>query len=124
MGCRILYDKDNERAAFFCSTTEQAFGPIFHDEGGGADAEAEAFARWVQGDPRRFTESELQGKYGEWLDAREAFLAAEREDELDEKLTDQTVDAFLSTQTDSDRERTDRIRAKFEARMSARPKPR
>lgn len=74
MGCRILYDKDSEYAALYCSTTERAFGPIFHDEGEGADAEAEAFMKWLRTDPRRLDEAALHDKYSEWLVAREGFM--------------------------------------------------
>ncbi len=72
MGCRILYDQDSEQAALYCSTTERAFGPIFHDEGEGADAEAQAFLKWLKGDARRYTETELNQKHSEWLVARKS----------------------------------------------------
>ncbi len=79
MGCRILYDKDAEYAALYCSTTERAFGPIFHDEGEGADAEAEGFMKWLKRDPRLLTESELSAAYSTWLVAREEFMNATEE---------------------------------------------
>lgn len=73
MGCRILYDKDADMAALYCSTTDVAFGPIFYDEGEGADAEAELFLKWLRVDPRSFSDGELQSKYSEWVVAREAY---------------------------------------------------
>lgn len=73
MGCRILSDRADENAALYCSTTGVAFGPIFSDEGDGAEAEAELFCKWVEVDPRRLTDSALQAKYSEWLGVREAF---------------------------------------------------
>jgi hypothetical protein len=71
MGCRILYDSESDYAALYCSTTMVAFGPIFHDEGEGADAEAEAFMKWLVRDPRTLSDGELQAAYSEWLGVRE-----------------------------------------------------
>ena len=68
MGVRILSDRDSDQAALFCSTTEWAFGPIFHDDGDhDADERAEAFCRWLGArEPRRMTDAELRAAYQEW----------------------------------------------------------
>ena len=90
MGVRILYDDGRRRnysgsqAALYCSTSDVAFGPVF-TEGYDRDADerAEAFLRWLQTDPRRLTDSELQTKYSEWLVQETAQYAAEAQAEAD-----------------------------------------
>lgn len=49
MGCRILHDREQDRACLYCSTTETAFGPVFYAGEDGRDAReaAEAFLRWI-----------------------------------------------------------------------------
>lgn len=89
MGVRILVDREQDMAVLYCSTSEWAFGPTFHDDDGhDADERAEAFLRWVEDtetwgtyekepfttgrrDPRSLTERGLEVAYGDWL-AQEA----------------------------------------------------
>lgn len=70
MGVRIL---GNRTTALYCSTTDWAFGPvIYEDSQHDAEERAEAFLRWLgPRDPRRFTDTELQNAYSQWL-AQEA----------------------------------------------------
>lgn len=63
MGCRILYDSEEKMAAFYCSTSEVAFGPVFYEDPKGdwtAAEEAEFFMRWLPRDPREFTPDALE----------------------------------------------------------------
>jgi len=74
MGCRILHDREQDLAVLYCSTSDVAFGPVFTDgdNGQAADERAEAFLRWLQIDPRRCDESELQAFYSKWFAQEEA----------------------------------------------------
>lgn len=68
MGVRVLHDRKLGYAALYCSTTDWAFGPVFYeDEEVTAADQAEVFNDWLPQDARRYTDSELSAKYGEWL---------------------------------------------------------
>jgi hypothetical protein len=60
MGVRILRDKDGD-SCLYCSTTGNAFGPIFYD-----GEEPEEFLEWLKIDPRKLTNKELEDKVYEW----------------------------------------------------------
>jgi len=98
MGVHILSDRGGSVAALYCSTSEVAFGPIFHDGGSpeykDADERAEAFLRWlsttatwsryenhgVSGrhhDARQLTDAGLQNAYSDWLAQEAAQYKAE-----------------------------------------------
>lgn len=84
MGVRILYDRESEYAALYCSTRMVAFGPVFSD-GDERDAEerAELFVKWLPQDARRLSDAELLERYGDWLSQEAeqvAALAAAEED--------------------------------------------
>jgi hypothetical protein len=83
MGVRIL--NAGSQAALYCSTSEVAFGPIFHDDDDhDADERAEAFLRWLAPrDPREFIGDELEQKYAEWR-AQEAAQWKREADAADE----------------------------------------
>ena len=68
MGVRILNDTQDSVACFFCSTTEVAFGPLFHDEKEhDASDRAESFLRYLKGrDPRRMAQPELIAAHAVW----------------------------------------------------------
>lgn len=108
MGCRIAYDSDQDVAIFYCSTTDQAFGPVFY-KGHEHDARerAEAFLRWTDTtetwdgydqhhhggnfrDPRQLTRNGLENAYADWCAqesiqwAREATAEAEASALLDD----------------------------------------
>ena len=56
MGCRLIIGSEqgchDDRAVFFCSTTEVAFGPVFRPEGDwDAQEHAEKFEEWLKGHP-------------------------------------------------------------------------
>ena len=116
MGVRILRDEANALAALFCSTSDFAFGPVFHDaDGHPADERAEAFIRYVNAYPennptsglfgkfdiRHLSDEQLERKYAEWLaqeqdqfaredrEAMEDFLRSERQYEIDEERAEQ-----------------------------------
>jgi hypothetical protein len=60
MGWTILSGKTtrgDKAAVFVCTTTDQAFGPLMQDA-----KEAEAFANWLGGDPRRSTVEHVKGR--------------------------------------------------------------
>ena len=68
MGCRVLYDRDEEMAALYCSTSGVAFGPLFHptaDETAGEVAE-----RYLDShrDPRHLSERDLAESVARFLD--------------------------------------------------------
>jgi hypothetical protein len=67
MGVRIIANDDD--AAIYCSTTGQAFGPIFHaNAADDAETVAQAFLDWLAPmDARRLTADELNDAYGAWL---------------------------------------------------------
>lgn len=65
MGVRIIDDGDG-KAAFYCSTTMWAFGPVMKD----AD-EAEAFLNWLPTDPRKMTDSDLEARYYDFCGERD-----------------------------------------------------
>jgi hypothetical protein len=66
MSVRILDNGDT--AAFYCSTSEVAFGPLVHEDGDhAADERAEAFLRWLPQDARRYDEAELLAQFSAWL---------------------------------------------------------
>ncbi len=100
MGCRILYDHEQNLAALYCSTTDVTFGPVFYGKEYDADERAEAFLRWLQSpqcpwttfeghdvlpgrDARHLTDSGLQSAYSAWL-AQEAdqWTREEKESEV------------------------------------------
>jgi hypothetical protein len=66
MSVRILESGDT--AAFYCSTSEVAFGPLVHeDDRHDAEERAEAFLRWLPQDARRYDEAELLRQFSAWL---------------------------------------------------------
>jgi hypothetical protein len=65
MSVRIL--TDDTTAAFYCSTSEVAFGPLVHEDGDhAADERAEAFLRWLPQDARRYEEADLLRQFSAW----------------------------------------------------------
>ena len=97
MGVRILSDHYYSLAALYCSTTEQAFGPLFHEEDGhDATERAEAFLEWLtpRGDARRLTDADLRAAHSEWR-AQEAaqWLVKETPDSDIEELRTEAGEA-------------------------------
>ena len=85
MGVRILHDADDNSAVLYCSTTEWAFGPLFHAGELHDEVErAEAFLRWLattitwsnyggtlfsgRRDARQLSDAGLAAAYADWLD--------------------------------------------------------
>ena len=60
MGVSILENKDGYKA-MYCNTTMWAFGGIFYE---GEDVDE--FMEWLQDDPRRFNDKDLEAKISEW----------------------------------------------------------
>lgn len=60
MSVHILEGKEG-KAAFYCSTTDWAFGPLFDSV-----EEAEAFLQWLPVDPRKLKDSELEAKHADF----------------------------------------------------------
>lgn len=68
MGLRILHDSTGGHAALYCSTTDWAFGPVFYETvDSTAEDQAECFIHWLPQDARRYSDTELERKYAEWL---------------------------------------------------------
>lgn len=57
MGCRILTNKNDTQACFYCSTSEVAFGPIMENE-----EEALNFLKWLEDPENRKGYKPLIGK--------------------------------------------------------------
>lgn len=65
MGVRIIDGDDG--AVLYCSVTMWAFGPVFS-----GSIEAQEFLDWLgREDPRVFTDTELRGRYHDWLAEKE-----------------------------------------------------
>jgi hypothetical protein len=98
MAVAVLFDKWQDRACLYCTTSGQAFGPVFHWD---AEAKAEAFLEWFESgrildnqtafdvlagmsgdgsDPRAFNAAELERLYALWqdeaLDGNDNLMAA------------------------------------------------
>ena len=58
-------NKDMEKA-LYCSTTMQAFGPIFYE-----NDDVDDFLEWLPIDARRYDQKELNDKYYEWIKEKE-----------------------------------------------------
>jgi hypothetical protein len=67
MGVRVI--GDYKMSVMYCSTTDWAFGPVFHDDNDkDADERIQSFLRYLKGvDPRSFTERELSRHVSEWM---------------------------------------------------------
>lgn len=65
MGVSILRDKDG-KSCLYCSTTMWAFGPIF-----GKEHDPDEFLEWLNDDPRRLTDKELESEYCDWIKSLE-----------------------------------------------------
>jgi hypothetical protein len=69
MGVRVLTEREfSSTSVLYCSTTEIAFGPLFHDDHGhDSDERAESFLRYLgANDARHYTEAELLSAYQQW----------------------------------------------------------
>jgi hypothetical protein len=65
MSVRILDNGDI--AAFYCSTSEVAFGPLVHeDDDHDAVERAEAFLRWLPQDARYYDDGALLAQFATW----------------------------------------------------------
>lgn len=64
MGVRTIFDRSEELAALYCSTSGWAFGPIFH--GPAADEQAQSFLDWLNCDPRHLPDLLLRDAKSEW----------------------------------------------------------
>jgi len=83
MGVRVLPNDKDSLAALYCSTTEIAFGPIFHDsEHYSAEMRAESFLRYLgTQDARKFSEAALLDRHRNWLaQEKEQWKKEEEED--------------------------------------------
>ncbi len=72
MGCRVMYDPEAKIAAFYCSTTDVAFGPVCYEKSDGDWTAAETlefFMRWLDRDPREYSEGELENLLVRFLEA-------------------------------------------------------
>jgi hypothetical protein len=64
MGVRIMQgDQPYDGAVLYCSTSMWAFGPVFEDED-----KAQEFLDWLEVDPRKLDQSQLQSKYHDFLE--------------------------------------------------------
>lgn len=73
MGCRVMYDPEAKIAAFYCSTSDHAFGPVFYEDPKSewsAAEEAEFFLRWLPRDARGFAPEELETQLGRFREAK------------------------------------------------------
>ena len=95
MAVHILHDVRSDEAVLYCSTSDWAFGPVFHYENHrSADERAEAFLRWLDGrkpregwafgkfDVRFFGQPELEREYIAWLSQEGEQYKREHEEEF------------------------------------------
>ena len=71
MAVNYIENEDMEKA-LYCSTTMQAFGPIFYE-----DEDVEDFLEWLPKDARTYDDGELIDKRYEW----KADVIKQREEE-------------------------------------------
>ena len=66
MGVRII--SSGSSACLYCSTSEIAFGPVFHEDKLGHDAESrlELFCEFLKQDARKLTDRELETALGQF----------------------------------------------------------
>ena len=67
--------------AFYCNTTDFAFGPIMYGD-------AEEFMEWLGVDPRTIEENELSSKYNEFRQQKEEMEEREDDSGKDEMILD------------------------------------
>lgn len=99
MGVRIF--KDMGHAVMYCSTTDWAFGPVFHDtDEHDAEERVEVFLEWLREDPRRLNDHELQMKYSLFLTVEKELFAKREQSDADSELgnihPDLTVDSAFN----------------------------
>jgi hypothetical protein len=66
MGISILRDRDDSHAVLYCNTTDWAFGPVHISEWQCASDELWLFYEWLPGDPREYSDSDLEDKHAEF----------------------------------------------------------
>ena len=80
MGCRILYDVQQNMACMYSSNTDFAFGPVSYGEGSLDAVELlEKFIKWLPGDPREYKDYELESKWGDFIIELRAEKLADQE---------------------------------------------
>lgn len=104
---------NDEQAAMYCSTSDVAFGPVFHsDHGKDASERIEAFLRWLPQQPairakamendffstgrfdvRMLNGRDLDAAYSEWLAQEEAQYAAEEKAERERIAAEEAEEA-------------------------------
>lgn len=73
MGVRILHNADDSMAILYCSTSDFAFGPVFHEtDAAMASDNAATFVNWLRetgraADPRSLNDSQLSKAWSEWF---------------------------------------------------------
>jgi hypothetical protein len=108
MSVQIMFDRYEEKAALYCSSTDWCFGPVIHEaEGRTAVERAEAFLRWLGVDARTLDDSTLATRWSDWQ--AQEFVQVDRErldalerDEVEGVLLDHEVPelAALRARTD------------------------
>ena len=73
MGILIFTDMDSGEQVMVCSTKGMAFGPVI-----GSEYDVDDFISWLDIDPRKMTDVEIQTKLYEWY----AFLEGEDDGEV------------------------------------------
>jgi hypothetical protein len=95
MGVHILEDRESNEAAFYCSTSGWAFGPVFPNR-----EAAELFLQVYSDDPRRLTDAELSARYSEFINGWVCECGSVRDlDEEIPELTGRFECAYCSTKT-------------------------
>ena len=75
MGCRVMYDPDDDAACLYDSVTETVFGRRFLGHG---QEKADAFLAWCasnHGDPRKLALSTVVELQDEWLESLDSGCA-------------------------------------------------
>jgi hypothetical protein len=68
MSVEILANAEDTQAAFFCNTTDWAFGPVMYGLGHNSAYEtADTFLKWLPDDPRVYGDGTLAAKWSDFI---------------------------------------------------------
>ena len=70
MSVHIITDESSDMQVLYCSTTMQAFGPIFHSNQY-VNTDYNDFLLWLELDARSYDEQQLRNLYYKWLETLE-----------------------------------------------------
>ena len=79
MGLRILTDENDDYAAFYCSTSMWALGPVFNsDDTHSASERADSFSRFIGVDLRTLDDADSAKEFVNWITQEDKQWADEK----------------------------------------------